>query len=113
MAKQQPLFDDPAPAPARGKAREPEPWSIDWQELSTEDLPDAVRRVAEVAGMDAVMGLVEEFGGSVMYIPKLDSIARRHRDRRIREEWDGRNMQDLCKRFRLSHIRIAAIVNGE
>jgi Mor family transcriptional regulator len=68
--------------------------------------------IARVIGEDAMRKLCREYGGEVIYIPKLDSIDGLATARRIREDYNGANAVLLARRHNLSVRRIQQIVEG-
>ena len=57
-------------------------------------LPETYQNLVRVIGMDAALRLCGEYGGSVLYIPKLDRLQASRRIERIRAEWNGRNNEN-------------------
>ena len=51
--------------------------------------------------------LRRRFGGGDLYIPARD---RAERDKAIRAEFNGRNLNDLCRRYEISRTRVYEIV---
>ena len=49
-------------------------------------LPETYQNLVRVIGMDAALRLCGEYGGSVLYIPKLDRLQASRRIERIRAE---------------------------
>lgn len=80
--------------------------------IAFEDLPEDLQGLAGVIGMENTLALVRHCGGTSIYIHKSESIMRQARNRRIRDEFDGRNHRDLAKRYNLSESRIRAILAG-
>ena len=65
----------------------------------TEGLPKQYQNLVRVIGSDAATRLCQEYGGEVVYIPKIDRIeAAKQRDL-IRAEWNGRNAAALARKF--------------
>ncbi|MDA8170296.1 MAG: hypothetical protein M0Z48_00505 [Nitrospiraceae bacterium] len=50
-------------------------------------LPEVLRELAELCGVENALKIAKKFGGTRPYIPKLDDILREVRDARIREEY--------------------------
>ena len=77
-------------------------------------LPADIRRLAEIAGVDAALKFCSECGGTWIYIPKLDGLRRELRDQAIRESFDnGRSVRELCRDHNLSDRQIYTILNSE
>lgn len=76
-----------------------------------EKLPGDLRRIAELAGLDATLKIVKEFGGAYLYIPKLDGLFREVRDASIREEFDkGKSVRELARKHDLTDRQIYNIL---
>lgn len=85
-------------------------WAKDVQ---LEDLQNpTIRDLAEIVGVEAAMEIVATYSGMVIYIPKLDSVYRVMRDRKIREEYDGYNTRQLAKRYDVSESWVRRVVGG-
>ena len=68
-------------------------------EEELEGMPPQYQNLVRVIGTDAAACLCREYGGEVIYIPKLDRVeAARQRDR-IRREWNGRNSVQLARKY--------------
>lgn len=76
-----------------------------------EKLPCDIRRIAEIAGIDAALKIAKEFGGAYLYIPKLDGLYREIRDASIREEYDnGKPVRELARKHDLTDRQIYNIL---
>jgi Mor family transcriptional regulator len=51
-----------------------------------EILPGDLRRIAEVAGLEAAVRIAQTFGGTFIYVPGLDDMMRRARDAMIKKD---------------------------
>ncbi len=80
------------------------------KELKEEQLPEDQRRISEVIGMEAYQKLVRTFSGSMLYIPKAESLERAVRDERIRKEFTGNNYRELSRKYGLTENWVRAIV---
>lgn len=49
-------------------------------------------------------------GGSHYYLPQLHTLTRAERDEQIRREFNGRNLSDVCRRYRVSRRTVYRIV---
>jgi hypothetical protein len=58
-----------------------------------DELPGDLRLIAEVIGVPMTIRLAERFGGAPLYIYKIDSFIRKHRNKAIRDEFDRRTAQ--------------------
>ena len=66
--------------------------------LSINDIPDSIKDVVEVIGIDAFKGLVKLAGGSNLYIPNESNLVKPIRNRKIKEEFNG-NYRDISIKY--------------
>ena len=79
--------------------------------LTLDDLQGEVRELAELIGMDTFRKLVSVYGGTGrMYIPHPDTLLIAVRYTKIREEYDGSNIYELCRKWGLSEGYVRKIV---
>ena len=80
--------------------------------IRLEDIPEEYRDIAEDLGLPVFLRLAALCGGQDLYVPKLESLERRGRDREIRARFNGGNYRALAAQFRLSERQIRTIING-
>ena len=78
--------------------------------LSINDIPDSIKDVVEVIGIDAFKGLVKLAGGSNLYIPNESNLVKPIRNRKIKEEFNG-NYRDISIKYGISEVQAMNIVN--
>jgi len=78
--------------------------------LTENDVPDSVKDVVDVIGIDAFKGLVKLAGGSNLYIPNESNLIRPIRNRMIKEEFNG-SYKDISRKFGISEVQARNIVN--
>lgn len=81
---------------------------LDYVEM--ESLEEDQKKIAELVGMEGFRNLVRTFGGTSIYIPKVESLEKTVRDQRIREEFDGSNYKELAMKYGLTETWIRSIV---
>lgn len=87
--------------------------SQDWgRRLTFDDLPDAHKKLAEIIGVEAMLKLSEACGGINLYIPMIDGVKTAARAKEIREEYNGRNIARLARKYGLSVRAVYLIVQG-
>lgn len=89
--------------------------TADWlaeiaDEIPLESLPEEYQIVAELFGKAGALQLAKHSGGMRIYVPKLDTLVRNHRDARIRAEFNGCNHRDLARKYELSESWIREVV---
>lgn len=76
-----------------------------------DDLDGDQRLLAEAIGIEGYRKLVQVFGGTSIYIRKLDSLLQNDRNRAIFKEFDGYNFRELAQAYNLSERAIREIVS--
>ena len=75
------------------------------------DLPEVYQQLAGLVGIENMLKIAKVFGGGEsIYFPKLEAIHRPARDKKIIEDFNGYNFRQLAKKYKLSEMRIRAIV---
>lgn len=80
--------------------------------LTERDVPDSVKDVVDVIGIDAFKDLVKLAGGSLLYIPNESNLVKPIRNRRIREEFKG-SYRDISMKYGISEVQVRNIINKE
>ena len=80
--------------------------------LTVNDVPDSIKDVVDVIGIDAFKGLVKLAGGSLLYIPNESNLVKPIRNRRIREEFKG-SYRDISMKYGISEVQVRNIINKE
>jgi len=78
--------------------------------LTKEDLPESLRDVVDVIGLDSVKELIRLAGGSSLYIPSENSVTKPVRNKIIKEAFNG-NYKQLSRKFGISEVQVRNIVN--
>lgn len=81
-------------------------------ELAADDLPEPYRQIAQLVGVQNTVRLADSFGGTHLYLPKVESALRALRDRKIREEFNGYNHKELAKKYVLTEKWVREIVSS-
>lgn len=80
--------------------------------LQIEELSQEQRELADVIGLDAFKKLVKNYGGTALYIPKMDTLERQQRNVRIRNEYyQGKSLKNLSLKYKLTETQIRSILN--
>lgn len=78
-----------------------------------EMFPGDLRRIAEVAGVEAAVRIARAFRGCLLYVPGLDELTRMARDEMIRKDYDeGIHINLLARRYGLTVRRVRMILNA-
>ena len=80
--------------------------------LTESDVPDSVKDVVDVIGIDAFKGLVKLAGGSLLYIPNESNLVKPIRNRMIRDEFMG-SYRDISIKYGISEVQVRNIINKE
>lgn len=80
-------------------------------EILSKDLPEPYSSLADIIGLDKTILLAGKMGGSTLYLPKIDTLYRGVRDKKIRQEFTGGNYTSLAKKYGLTERRVRNIVS--
>jgi Mor family transcriptional regulator len=78
--------------------------------ISLDQLRDDQRELAEVIGLEAYKKLINYYGGSLLYVQKVDSVLKDTRDKELNEKFDGANYKELAREYGISEMTIRDIV---
>ena len=78
-----------------------------------EILPDSYKFIAELIGSKNAFLILEHFGGSTIYIPKIDSYTRHRRNLLIVEGYkSGKTYKQLANQHGLTCVTIRTIISS-
>ena len=78
--------------------------------LTKSDVPNSVKDIVDVIGIDAFKDLVKLAGGSLVYIPNESNLVKPIRNRRIKEEFKG-SYKDISMKYGISEVQVRNILN--
>ena len=80
-------------------------------EFTINDLNDEQKELAELIGLDAFNKLVYYYGGTSIYVPKVDTIERQKRNTKICEDYlKGSSLKHLAIKYALTENQICSIL---
>ena len=82
-----------------------------YEGVEIDSLPEVYEQIARLIGIESTLVLAELFGGEQVYFPKIETITRPMRDKKIIEEFDGYNFSELAKKYNLTKTHIRLIVS--
>jgi Mor family transcriptional regulator len=82
-------------------------------ELTIEMLPEQFQQLAYTIGLSPLLSLVDQYGGADVYIPKRDKLLQMTRDRMLKREFNGRNIEELAHRYDLTVRRVKDILKDD
>ncbi len=86
---------------------------LDWvNDLSANDLPEPLCKIANLIGVRNAVILSQNYGGVTFYLPKTDSALRMIRDRKIKAEFNGYNYKELAIKYSITEMWVRNIVAG-
>ena len=83
------------------------------EELTVDDLDEKNREIAKIIGIDNLLLLCEFFGETRIYINKLNYVTSILRNKKIKEEYNGYNLQQMVRKYNLTEIQIQRILNDK
>lgn len=82
------------------------------RKLRLDDLKEQHREYAELIGVENFIHLSEVYGGTTIYIPKMDDLLKNSRYAAIMQEFDGTNIRQLARKYHVSERTIYRLVRG-
>ena len=79
-------------------------------EIKLSELPEVYQTIAELIGFDNMILLAETFDGEYVYFPKIESLHRSSRNRKIIQEFNGANYKALAQKYGLTETHVRAII---
>ncbi len=84
-----------------------------WDEITPDDFKDdAMALLVDTVGLEQAKKIVAALGGDNLYIPKVESVIRMARNRRINKEFTGFNHKELAVKYNLTPRHIRGIVEN-
>ena len=80
--------------------------------LTEKDVPESVKDIVDVIGIDSFKDLVKLAGGSTVYIPNENNLIKPIRNRRIKEEFKG-SYKDMSVKYGISEIQVRNIIKDK
>lgn len=78
--------------------------------IKTEELKEQHREMAQLIGVENLIRLSEIYGGTSIYIPKVDDLLKNSRYAAIMREFDGTNIRYLARKYGVSERTVYRLV---
>ncbi len=82
-------------------------------EARLEDIPAVYQQLVEAVGLRSFFKLLEELGGTTQYLPKLEAVLEKPRNRLIAKSFNGHSYKELARKYNLTENWVRQIVNEE
>ncbi len=86
---------------------------VNKEELTLDDLQQQHREYAEVIGLDNLLKLADNFGGTSIYIPQRRELMKNKVYAAIYKEFNGSNLPELTKKYGVSKSTVYKIVQDK
>lgn len=83
---------------------------VDIDSIKLSDLQRDQRELAEVIGIEAYLKLVKIYGGTTIYIAKMDKLQNIKRDAEIVKNFNGYNYKQLAHKHHLAERTVREII---
>ena len=77
--------------------------------ITLDDISENSRDIAMLVGIDVYLMLVDNFGGSRLYIPTRASVDRCVRNRNIKKEYRG-DVREMVRKYKISETHVRNII---
>lgn len=83
------------------------------KEITFEILPDSYKYIAELIGLEKAIVILKHFGGSTIYIPKVDCFNRHQRNMKIVSDYkSGLTYSQISIKYDLTSVSIRNIISS-
>lgn len=83
------------------------------EKIKLEILPDSYKYIAELIGLDKALIMLEHFGGSTIYIPKIDCCNRYYRNIKIVDDYrSGLTYSQIATKYNLTSVSVRNIISS-
>lgn len=86
---------------------------MDLDEIVITDLSENHQEYARVIGVQNLIKLSKEFGGTPIYIPKIEELIKYKRYKLITEEFNGGNISFLATKYGVSRTTVYNILRNK
>ena len=81
--------------------------------LTPEQVPEDIRWLCELVGMERFLQIIDNYGGEFLYFPKRETLEKPLRRAAILRDFDGSNLLQLARKYGITERRIRAILREE
>lgn len=82
-------------------------------EITLEILPDSYKYIAELIGLEKAIVILKHFGGSTIYIPKIDCFNRHQRNIKIVNDYkSGLTYSQISIKYDLTSVSVRNIISS-
>lgn len=75
-----------------------------------EDLPENVHQMVNIIGLEKFIEISKIYGGTSVYFPMYKTLCVRDRNRKIVNEFNGKNSEFLRKKYNVSYAQVRSLV---
>lgn len=81
-------------------------------EIYLSNFSDEQIEIVRLIGFENFLKLCEYFAGESIYFPKMKSVKIIERNKKIREEYNGKNVDMLAKKYNICERQIRRIISS-
>ncbi len=76
-------------------------------------LSEQQREIADIVGIESFIRLMQYVNGDSIYIPCYPEVIKSERDAQIQQEFDGYNLKELARKYKLGVDTVRKIIPKE
>ena len=81
--------------------------------ISKDDIGYKLEVLLDIVGEEKFLEITKHYGGDNVYIPTYKSVLRNHRNKEIKEKFDGGNSSQLAKEYGVCVTHVNRIVSNK
>lgn len=78
-----------------------------------EDIPYNLHQLVEIVGLEKFEEISKLYGGDNLYIPMYSRLSLGARNRKIAKEYNGKNIQNLRRKYNISAQQVKKLLEKE
>lgn len=87
---------------------------MEKDDIRLEDLQEQHQQYAQVIGVDNMIALAQEYGGTQIYIPKVDELIKNRKYRAISKGYEeGMTIKELAAKYQVSESTVYRLVREQ
>lgn len=86
----------------------PNPWGLTW-----DDVPPGLSWLEGIISFDALLKIVDDAGGEMLYIPKRETLEQPYVRKAICQDFNGYNVKEISRKYNRTSRRVRGILQEE
>ena len=81
--------------------------------IELDNVPFDLREMVELIGMENFIKVCRFYGGRSVYVPLYKNLLIKDRNRKVIDEYNGKNLDELRLKYSMSNSLLKRVLNGK